>query len=95
MQDWTIQLRYPHEMIDVECYTEKVTEMDCNGQGCPNQHYHITPHFWDETKLNLGFELASKWDYDYIDIYPEEGDGPVPCIDWCENGQIPEYRGNG
>ena len=95
VKDWTIQLRYPHEMIDVESYQEKVIEMDCGGQGCPSQHYHVVPHFWDETKLNLGFELASKWAYDYIEIYPEIGDGPVPCVDWCENGEIPEYRGIG
>ena len=94
VKDWTIQLRYPHEMIDVESYQEKIVEMDCGGQGCPSQHYPVVPHFWDETKLNLGFELASKWDYDYIEIYPEIGDGPVPCVDWCENGEIPEYRGN-
>ena len=95
VKDWTIQLRYPHEMIDVECYTDKVTEQDCGGQGCPNQHYWVTPHFWDSTQINLGFELASKWDILYNETYPEEGDGPVPCIDWCEDGVVPEYRGPG
>ena len=32
-KDWTIQLRWPHEMIEVECFSDKVTTMDCGGTG--------------------------------------------------------------
>lgn len=32
------------------------------------------------------------WPIELADDYPELS-GPIPCIDWCDNGKIPEYRG--
>ena len=32
-KDWTIQLRWPHEMVEVQCFSDKVTTMDCGGAG--------------------------------------------------------------
>ena len=32
-KDWTIQLRWPHEMVVVECFSDKITTMDCGGAG--------------------------------------------------------------
>ena len=32
-KDWTIQLRWPHEMVDVQCFTDKIVTMDCGGAG--------------------------------------------------------------
>ena len=32
-KDWTIQLRWPHEMITVDCFSDKLTTMDCGGAG--------------------------------------------------------------
>ena len=32
-KDWTIQLRWPVSMNDVECFSDKIVEMDCGGKG--------------------------------------------------------------
>ena len=32
-KDWTIQLRWPHEMVTVDCFSDKITTMDCGGAG--------------------------------------------------------------
>ena len=61
-KDWTIQLRWPHEMIEVECFSDKVTTMDCGGAG---EYYSVFFHldftpippfklfFKDVSSLNL------------------------------------------
>ena len=110
-KDWTIQLRWPHEMVDVQCFSDKVTTMDCGGAGeyfnrkiwlrnlnenlgClfPESHHHITPHFWDANVGTLGVQLMPKWPMAYAEIWPELS-GPIPCIDWCDDGKKPEYPG--
>lgn len=32
-KDWTIQLRWPVSMNDVECFSDKIVEKDCGGKG--------------------------------------------------------------
>ena len=32
-KDWTIQLRWPVSMNDVECFSDKIVEKDCGGTG--------------------------------------------------------------
>ena len=32
-KDWTIQLRWPVSMNDVECFSDKIVEQDCGGKG--------------------------------------------------------------
>merc|ERR1712046_406259 len=87
-KDWTIQLRWPHEMIEVQCFSDKVTTMDCGGaEDCPMEsHHHITPHFWDANLEELGIQLMPKWPIEMADDYPELS-GPIPCIDWCDDGK--------
>ena len=33
-----------------------------------------------------------KWPMAYAEIWPELS-GPIPCIDWCDDGKKPEYPG--
>ena len=32
-KNWKVQLRWPHEMMNVICFTDTVTEGDCGGEG--------------------------------------------------------------
>ena len=61
-------------------------------KGCAGKHHHITPHFWDANVGTLGVQLMPSWPIELADDYPELS-GPIPCIDWCDNGKTPEYRG--
>ena len=70
---------------DMGCYGDPSAGVD--GERCVNQHYHITPHFWDNNVGILGAELEPFWMYN--ELYP---DGSIPCVDWCDNGAKPEYR---
>ena len=47
----------------------------------------MTAHFYDDT-THLSREITSQWAYG-----TGFDDGPIPCIDWCDNGAIPEYPG--
>lgn len=97
-RQWTIQLRWPTELLDLKCWANSAKEQDCGGDPsnsldgatCEKQHYHLTAHFWDDT-TKLTREIIIQWpfgtDWDLA------GSGPIPCIDWCDNGAIPEYPG--
>ena len=65
---------------------------DCDGAGCTKVHYHITPHFWDANVDQLGIEMMPTWNGD--DYTPAAfNDGPIPCVDWCDDGKVPEWPG--
>ena len=97
-RQWTIQLRWPLELMDLRCWENSAKEKDCggdptnslNGETCSKQHYHMTAHFYDDT-THLSREITTHWPYG-----TEWGleNGPIPCIDWCSNGVIPEYPGS-
>ena len=81
--------------MDLKCWVNSAKEKDCggdptnslNGETCKKQHYHMTAHFYDDT-THLSREITSQWAYG-----TGFDDGPIPCIDWCDNGAIPEYPG--
>ena len=95
---WTIQLRWPMQMEAVICWVDTIEEQTCGGDptnsidgvSCKGQHYHIKPFFWDANEFNLTREINPQWlnTAEYTLDNP-----PVPCIDWCDEGKIPEYRG--
>ena len=84
--------------MDLRCWENSAKEKDCGGdptnslagETCSNQHYHLTAHFYDDT-TNLSREITAHWPHS-----TEWGheNGPIPCIDWCDNGVIPEYPGS-
>ena len=95
---WTIQFRWPLELNAMECFTNSLVEQDCggdptnsvDGETCVNQHYHLTPHFYD------GKESGSiqRMIYSHWPVGTQfDPDGPIPCVDWCDNGEVPEYPG--
>ena len=50
-KDWTIQLRWPHEMINIDCFSDKVTTMDCGGAGEFYSSFH--PDFTPFPPFNI------------------------------------------
>ena len=92
-KDWTVQLRWPFELEKIQCFSAAMRMKDCDGAGCTKMHYHITPHFWDAIKDDqILVEMMPSWHED--DYLPQEfNDGPLACIDWCDNGEVPEWRG--
>ena len=91
-KDWTVQLRWPLELEKIQCFTDAIRMKDCDGAGCTNVHYHITPHFWDANVDQLGIEMMPTWNG--ADYTPAAyNDGPIPCVDWCDDGKVPEWRG--
>merc|ERR1712131_184277 len=92
-KDWTVQLRRPLELEKIQCFTDAIRMKDCDG-ACEGTkiHYHITPHFWDANVDKLGIEMMPTWNG--VDYTPEAyNDGPIPCVDWCDDGKVPEWRG--
>ena len=97
-KQWTIQLRWPLELMDLRCWENSAREKDCdgdptnslNGETCLKQHYHLTAHFYDTT-THLSREITAHWP---LGTEWELENGPIPCIDWCDNGDIPEYPGS-
>jgi len=80
------------ELEKIQCFTDAIRMKDCDGAGCTNVHYHITPHFWDANVDQLGIEMMPTWNG--IDYTPASyNDGPIPCVDWCDDGKVPEWRG--
>ena len=61
-------------------------------KGCVGRHHHVTPHFWDANVGTLGVQLMPSWPIEMANDFPELS-GPIPCIDWCDDGKVPEYRG--
>ena len=56
-------------------------------------HHYIEPHFWDANVLNLRLEIMPKWLMEYQELYEGSFAGPVPCVDWCDDGGVLEYPG--
>ena len=84
--------------MDLRCWENSAKEKDCggdptnslNGETCSKQHYQLAAHFYDATTI-LSREITAHWP-----LGTEWGleNGPIPCIDWCDNGDIPEYPGS-
>ena len=97
-KQWTIQLRWPLELMDLKCWANTAKEQNCGGDPtdsvdgvtCKKQHYHMTAHFWDDFDDELTREITIKWpfgtEWDFVE-------GPIPCVDWCDYGVVPEYPG--
>ena len=95
---WTIQFRWPLQLRGMECFEDTLRQQDCggdptnsvDGQTCKNQHYHLTPHFYDQFETGEISRLV----YSHWESGTEfDPDGPIPCIDWCDEGEVPEYPG--
>ena len=97
-KQWTIQLRWPLELMDLKCWANSAKEQNCGGDPtdsvdgvtCKKQHYHMTAHFWDDFDDELTREITIQWpfgtEWDFVE-------GPIPCVDWCDYGVVPEYPG--
>jgi len=82
----------------MECFENSLRQQDCggdptngvDGETCKNQHYHLTPHFYDQNESgSIERMVYAHWESG-TEFDP---DGPIPCVDWCDGGEVPEYPG--